>query len=77
MEQIVKASGKWHDVTELSVSRLSDILEVGNWPRAVLSELEKLTRIVPAFTVRLSRAEGSPDNKGPDGEAEGESASDK
>jgi putative RecB family exonuclease len=57
MEDLVKSSGKWNEVSELSVSRLARVVRDREWPRTLLCEIEKFVRPELTTTIRMLRSD--------------------
>lgn len=71
IEALLKASGKWAEVAELSVSRLTRALRECYWPLALIGEIEQLLCHTFSKTVRLCRGGAPPwagDTREPDTE---------
>jgi putative RecB family exonuclease len=62
MENSIKAAGRWEDVSELSLSRLTQALRGQQWPQCLIAEIEKFITARSATTVRASAFGGSEDN---------------
>ena len=64
MEELIKASDRWDEVRELSVSRLAEAMRNQEWPPPLLAELDKFVQQTTVVTVRLLRSQGStPDSQ--------------
>ncbi|MGH9435806.1 MAG: hypothetical protein ACRD06_07380, partial [Terriglobia bacterium] len=56
-ERFVRSIGKWDEVSDLSASRVTDVLKAGSWPKPWRDRLRGFLRPRRIATLRLKRTE--------------------